>query len=337
LIGDLVPKDRDPETGDPRADLARLVDGYLVTQLLRVAVVLGVPDALADGPRPITDVAREVGAVPELLRRVARGLAAEGVLDELDDDRFALTAMGELLRPATPGTLHGTVLARAGLYFGASAGLPDTVRHGGTPFDTVYGQRFFDYLGADPDQLAVFAASMADRCAHETAAVVAAYDVSGWRSVVDVGGGSGVMLRAVRERAAQADVVLFDRPEVIAGSDLPAVSGDFFEAIEPAGADAYILSRVVHDWDDRDALRILRTCRAVMRQDSVLIIIEAVLPERAVDDRAAVRMDLLMLTLLGGRERTPAEYAALLSAADLRQTALIPTTAGVHVIEARRR
>jgi hypothetical protein len=323
------------EAGNARARLARLADGYLITQLLHVAVVLGVPDALGAGPRPIVDLAREVGVVPELLQRVARGLAAEGVLEELGDGRFALTAMGELLRTGTPGSLRGTVIARGELYFGASAGLLDAVRRGGTPFENVNGRAFFDFVGEDPDRLAAFSASMADRSAHESAAVVAAYDVSGWDSVVDVGGGTGAMLRAVRERAPHADVVLFDRPEVAAGSDLPAVGGDFFEAVVPAGADAYILSRVLHDWDDREALRILQACRAAMRPDSVLMVVEAVLPERAVDDPAAVRMDLMMLVLLGGRERTAAEYARLLEAAGLRQTAVIPTGAGVHVLEGR--
>ena len=317
-----------------RARLARLADGYLVTQLLHVAVALGVPEALVDGPRHVEDVAREVGAEPDLLRRVLRGLAAEDVLAECDDGRFALTPMGTLLRPGVPGSLHGAVLARGGLYSGASAGLLDAVRHGGIPFEKVHGQPFFAHLAEAPERLAAFLGSMADRGAQEAGAVVAAYDFAGLRSVVDVGGGSGALARAVRERAPHADVVLFDRPEVVAGSDLPSVGGDFFVAV-PDGADAYVLSRVLHDWDDADALRILRTCRAAMGPDSVLVVVEAVVPPRAVDDPEAVRMDLHMLTLLGGRERSVAEYRALLAAAGLLLTTEVPTGAGVHVLEAR--
>jgi hypothetical protein len=164
--------------------------------------------------------------------------------------------------------------------------------------------------------------------------VVAAYDMSRSTSVVDVGGGSGTLLRAVRAQVPSADVVLFDQPGVVAGSDLPAVGGDFFTAV-PGGADAYLLSRVLHDWDDEDAVRVLRTCRAAMRPDSVLLVVEAVLPRRAVEDPAAVRMDLHMLVLLHGRERTAAEYSALLDEAGLRLTADVPTAAGVHVLEAR--
>lgn len=314
--------------------LARLADGYLVTQLLHVAVALGVPDALAAGPRSARDLARELGAVPDALHRVLRGLAAEEVLDELPDGRFGLTPVGELLRPGVPGSLPGAVSARGGLYYRSAVALLDAVRNGGTPFEVVEGRPFFDALAADPARLAAFRASMADRSAREASAVVAAYDVSGLTSVVDVGGGPGVLLRAVRERAPSADVLLVDRPEVVAGSDLPAVGGDFFEQV-PAGADAYLLSRVLHDWDDEAARRVLRVCRAAMRPDSVLLVVEAVLPERAADDPAAVRMDLHMLLLLHGRERTAAEYAGLCEAAGLRLTQDVPTDAGVHVLEVR--
>ncbi|SNX95281.1 hydroxyneurosporene-O-methyltransferase [Geodermatophilus sabuli] len=320
--------------GSPADGLARLADGYLVTQLLHVAIALGVPEALTGGPRGADDLAGELGAVPGPLRRVLRGLAAEEVLDELPDGRFALTATGELLLAGTPGSLRGAVTARAELYYRAAAGLLDAVRTGDTPFDVVHGRPFFDHLAAAPERLAAFRASMAGRSAREAGAVVAAYDLTGFASVVDVGGGSGTLLRAVLERVPSADVVLFDQPDVVAGSDLPTVGGDFFTGV-PGGADAYLLSRVLHDWDDGDALRVLRSCRAAMRPDSVLLVVEAVLPRRAVEDPAVVRMDLHMLVLLHGRERTAAEYAALLEEAGLRLTADVPTAAGVHVLEAR--
>ena len=316
-----------------RARLARLTDGYLVTQLLHVAVALGVPEVLDGGPRPVDELAREVGAVPDLLRRVLRGLAAEGVLDELPGDRFGLTAVGDLLRAGAPGSLRGTVVARGRVYYGATAGLLDAVRVGGSAFEQVHGRPFFAYLAEQEDRLAAFLASMADRSAHEAAAVVAAYDFTRFGSVVDVGGGTGALLRAVGEQAPGAGLVLFDRPQVDAGSDLPSVGGDFFDAV-PAGADAYLLSRVLHDWPDDDAVRILRTCRSAMRPDSRLVVVEAVVPERACDDPEAVRMDLHMLALLGGRERTVAELAALLEAVGLHLTAAVATSAGVHVLEA---
>ncbi|MGY1706485.1 methyltransferase [Geodermatophilus sp. SYSU D00697] len=320
--------------GSAASRLARLADGYLVTQLLHACVALGIPEALAAGPRSAGDLAAELGAVPGPLHRVLRGLAAEEVLDELPDGRFALTPVGECLRAGAPESQRGAVTARAELYYRAAAGLLEAVREGGTPFDVVHGRPFFDFLAASPERLAAFRASMADRSAREAGAVVAAYDMTPFASVVDVGGGSGTLLRVIRTAAPAAEVTLFDQPGVVAGSDLPAVSGDFFEEV-PGGADAYVLSRVLHDWDDDDARRILRTCRTAMRPDSVLLVVEAVLPERAADDPAAVRMDLHMLVLLHGRERTADEYAALLEAADLHLTREVPTGVGVHVLEAR--
>jgi hypothetical protein len=321
----------------PAARLARLADGYLVTQLLYAAVVLGVPEALAAGPRDGDDLAAEVGAAPGPLYRVLRGLAAEEVVEERPDGRFALTAVGAHLLATAPVSLRGVVSARGEVYYEAAAGLVDALRGGGAPYEVVHGHPFFAHLAAEPARLAAFQASMADRSTHEAGAVVAAYDVARFRSIVDVGGGGGVLLRAVRERAPHADLVLFDRPEVVAAvADVRGIGGDFFDTV-PAGADAYLLSRVLHDWDDRDALRVLRSCRAAMRPDSVLAVVEAVLPERAVDDPAAVRMDLHMLVLLNGRERTVAEYASLFDAAGLELTDDVPTSGGVHVLEARPR
>ena len=326
-------------TGDPTAAarLARLADGYLATQLLYAAVALGLPEALAGGPRGADDLARELGAVPGLLHRVLRGLAAEEVVDERADGRFALTALGELLTAGSPGSLRGTVSARGEVYYHAAGGLVDALRGGGTPYEIVHGRPFFADLAADPPRRAAFQASMASRSAREAGAVVAAYDVARFGTVVDVGGGGGVLLRAVRDRAPHADLVLFDRPEVVAAVDDPGlrtVGGDFFARV-PGGADLYLLSRVLHDWGDGDATAVLRTCRAAMRPDSVLAVVEAVLPERAVADPAAVRMDLHMLVLLRGRERTVGEFAALFDAAGLRLTADVPTPAGVHVLEVR--
>ena len=151
--------------------------------------------------------------MPGPLHRVLRGLAAEEVLDELPDGRFALTPVWELLRAGVPGSLRSAVAARGGLYYRSAAGLLAAVREGGTPFELVEGRPLFEALAAAPEPQAAFTASMADRSAREAGAVVAAYDVSRFGSVVDVGGGPGVLLRAVRERSPSADVLLFDLPE----------------------------------------------------------------------------------------------------------------------------
>jgi hypothetical protein len=318
----------------PAERLARLVDGYVTTQLLFVVAELRVADALAAGPRTAEELAGQVGADAGVLHRVLRGLAAEEVLDELPGGRFALTGAGELLCDGVPGSQRGAVLARGGLYYGALAGLLDAVRDGGVPFERVHGTSFFAHLDAHPEASARFQASMSVRARREAAAVVAAYDFRGFRSLVDVGGGPGVLLGEIVTAVPEIDAVLFDRPEVVRTATLPAVAGDFFTEV-PAGADCYLLSRVIHDWCDSDAVAILRTCRRAVPDDGTLLLVEAVLPDRAVDDPAAVRMDLHMLTLLGGQERTAAELGALLAPAAFRLERVVPTGAGVHVVEAR--
>jgi hypothetical protein len=177
---------------------------------------------------------------------------------------------------------------------------------------------------------------MAVRAAREAAAVVEAYDFRRFRTLVDVGGGSGVLTRAIREAAPGLSVTLFDRPEVVREAHPPAVGGDFFVEV-PAGADAYVLSRVIHDWSDDDAIAILRTVRRAIPENGTLLLVEAVLPERAADDPAAVRMDVHMLTLLGGQERTADEFAALLAASGFRLDRVLPTgpKSGVHILVAR--
>lgn len=320
----------------PDARLARLTDGYVATQLLWVAAELRIADELAAGPRTAEELAPQVGADAGVLHRVLRGLAAEEVLEELPGDRFGLTATGQLLRDGVEGSQRGAVLARGGLYYGALAGLLDAVRDGAVPFERVHGRTFFAHLDAHPGESARFQASMAVRAAREAAAVVEAYDFRRFRTLVDVGGGPGVLLSAILRAAPSLSAVLFDRPEVVRDAQLPHVGGDFFTEV-PAGADAYVLSRVIHDWSDTEAGAILQTVRRAIRDGGTLLLVEAVLPERAADDPAAVRMDLHMLTLLRGQERTADEFATLLATAGFRLDRVLATgpRSGVHVLVAR--
>jgi len=189
---------------------------------------------------------------------------------------------------------------------------------------------------------------MASRAAQEAADVVAAYDFAPFRRVVDVGGGQGVLLGAVLRAVPALHGVLVDRPAAVdrAKQRLAAAgvadraecaAGDFFDSV-PAGADGYLLSRVIHDWKDEDAVRILGTCRDAMTAASKLLLVEAILPERATDGPAVIRMDLHMLILAGARERTEADYRRLIEKAGLRVQRVLPTRSavGVSVIEATR-
>jgi O-methyltransferase domain len=266
-------------------DLARLIDGYLTTQLLYVAAKLGVADVLADGPRT---AAYAVGADADVLARILRGLVLEDVLAEAGEGRFALTALGEGLREGVAGSLRGAVLVRGEVYWSAAPGLLRSAIEGGTALEHVHGERFFDHLAAEPEREAVFQASMADRARREVADVVAVYDFAGLGELVDVGGGSGVLLEAILRATPGLRGVLVDRPEAVAQAERrlaaagldgrwECVVGDFFDAV-PAGARAYLLSRVIHDWDDADAARVLATCRAAMSGDGRLLLVEGSSP-----------------------------------------------------------
>jgi hypothetical protein len=314
--------------------------------LLYVAARLGVADLLAQGSRTGAEVAAAVGAGPDLLTRVLRGLVLEEVLAEEDGGRFALTELGQCLRTDAPGSMRGSVLARGEVYYQAAAGTLAAVRRGGTAFEHVHGDRFFDHLRRHPEQEAAFQASMAGRSEQEAGDVVAAYDFGGIGRLVDVGGGHGILLGAILRSAPDLHAVLVDQPAVVAearrrlvaegvADRCQLVGGDFFAEV-PAGADAYLLSRVLHDWSDDDARQVLATCRAAMGPGSRLLVVEAILPERAADQPAVIQMDLYMLILLGARERTELQFRHLLADAGFEVRRVVPTRSpvGLSVIEA---
>jgi predicted O-methyltransferase YrrM len=338
--------DGDRRTASGRGELMRLVDGYLVTQLLRVAVELGVADVLAERPRSAAAVAEAAGVDAARLARVLRGLAAEGVVEERSDGVFALTPMGEWLRSDVPGSLDGPVVARSELYYPAATELLDAVRDGGTPFERLHGEPFFAYVARDEGRETAFQGSMRGRAVEEANAFVAAYDIGGLRRIVDVGGGEGTFLARLLAAAPELHGVLMDRAPVIeraratlaaagVGERCECVPGDFFAAV-PDGGDAYLLSRILHDWEDADAGRILAACRAAMAPGAVLLVVDAILPRRARDMPEAIRMDLLMLMLVGARERTEREFAALLGDSGFALRRVVPTRSptGIGVLEA---
>ena len=242
--------------------------------------------------------------------------------------------------------MRGPLLVRGELYYQAAAGTLAAVRQGGTAFEQVYRDRFFEYLSRHPEQEAVFQGSMTGRSEQEAGDVVAAYDFGGLGRLVDVGGGYGILLAAVLRAAPELHAVLVDQAAVVeqARRRLAAegvagrcelVAGDFFADV-PAGADAYLLSRVLHDWVDDVARRLLATCRSAMAPGSRLLIVEAILPERAREQPAVIRMDLHMLVLLGARERTEAQFRRLLAESGFEVRRVVPTrsAAGLSVIEA---
>jgi predicted O-methyltransferase YrrM len=328
------------------AQLARrlqaLMDGYLTTQVLYAASALGVLDALATRPQTAADVAGAVGVAEGPLRRILRGLVIEEVSVERADGTFELTEVGVAL-----ARLPGPLQVRATLYYRAAGGLLDAVRTGGTAFETVYGQPFFRYLDTESEAQAAFEASMAGRAVAEARDVVAAYDFRPYRTIVDVGGGRGILLSAILHAVPHATGVLLDRPDVVAqarkhlgaaGLDdrVRLVTGDFFDEV-PAGGDAYLLARILHDWDDDAAVAILDRCRTAMAPESHLLVVDALLPERADPSTpGAIRMDLHMLELFGSAERTGNQLTALLARSGFTVQRIVEThsPAGIGIVEA---
>jgi hypothetical protein len=321
--------------------------GFLIARSICVVARLGIADLLNDGPLDAETLAGAAGAHAPSLYRVLRTLASVGIFAEGNDGRFGLTPRAEPLRRDAPDSIRAYILLLdEEWYSGPADHLLHSVQTGRPAFDQVHGTDFFTFLARDPGATAVFDAAMTSRSVQENDAIASAYDFSGLETLVDVGGGHGSLLAAILLANPGLRGVLFDRPQVVAeaghqletaglGGRCEVVGGDFFESV-PAGGDAYILKRVLHDWDDERASAILRTCHRAMADGGRLLVVELVLPPGN-EPSLGKLFDLLMLVDLGGRERTEADYRALLAGAGFELTAITPTRSLVSVVEGMRR
>jgi hypothetical protein len=324
------------------AELRRLVNGYQVSQAIHVAAVLGIADLLADGPRASDDLAEATESNPDALYRVLRALASVGVFEEQDARRFALTPLGDCLRSDAPEPVGGwAAFIGRPYYWQAWSSLLHSVRTGETAFREVHGVDVWEFRARESEEAPIFDRAMTDSTRRVNRALLDAYDFGRFATVADVGGGHGVLLAALLAEHPQMRGILFDQPHVVAKADgvlgavadrCEVVGGSFFESV-PEGADAYILKSVIHDWEDDEALAILRTCRRAIRPNASLLVVEwEIGPPN--EGHAAKFGDLNMLVAPGGRERTTDEYAALLASAGFRLTRAVPTRSGLSVIEA---
>ena len=328
----------------PSEQMIQMTSGHVIAQALYVAAELGIADLLATGPHTSAELADTTGVHGPSLYRVLRALASLGVFVEQEGQTFGLTPLGETLRSDVPGSVRAWALVNCGVSWRAYGELLYSVRTGQPGFDRAYGMSVFDYTARHPDALALFGKMLIDFSVQEVAAVASAFSLSDAKSVVDVGGGSGNLLGALLEANPSLTGTVFERPPVAetaiqwlhaAGlshrSDV--LEGDFFESI-PTGGDVYVLSHVIHDWDEAHCLTLLGNCRRAMAPGGRLLIVEMVLP--AANQPSPGRLlDLIMLANSPrGQERTLDEYRDLLARADFRLARVVPTASPVSVIEA---
>jgi len=332
-----------PNQPPPVARLAQMATGHFLARIVYVAAKLGIADQLAGAPKSAAEISSALGCDTKSLHRFMRTLTNFDILAPLSDGKFALTPLGDALRTDAPGFARSSILTMGGpIFWNAFSELQYTIETGKPATEKVLGMGAWDYLGQHPNDARRFSETMLNAHGAEPAAVAEAYDVSSVGVVVDVGGASGKMLASILSKYAGVRGVLFDLPQ--ATTEAPALlkdrgiaervtteHGSFFDGV-PVGGDVYILSHIIHDWSDEQSLAILKRCRASMKSESRLLLIELVLNEEGVSGFGSA--DVVMMTLLGGAERTTNEYAELFSRAGLRLSRVVKTTTSASIIEA---
>jgi orsellinic acid C2-O-methyltransferase len=325
-----------------------LITGSWIAQVACVAAELGIPDLLRDGPMSNEDLAAVTDSHAPSLQRLLRALVTLDLCRERDDGLFEVTEMGSLLSSDAPQSLRHWAI-----WWGAHLGpvwqqLVYSIRTGKSARALITGMEGFEHLERDPESAAVFHRALVEVTRLSAGAVVAAYDFSRARRIVDVGGGYGELLAAILRANPAASGVLFDLAhasdgarrlfqESNLGGRCEFVAGDFLDSV-PTGGDAYLLKSVIHDWDDIRAARILMNCRAAMTQASRLLLVEQVMPDRlsaTAAHQSVACSDLNMLVAHGARERTEREHRGLLRSAGLDVTSILPTSSSFTIIEAQ--
>jgi hypothetical protein len=326
----------------PNVRLFELVASIVPAKALGVVAELGVADHLGDQPMPVDALAAATGTNPGALYRILRLLASIGIFTEVDGRRFGHTDLSRALRSDDPAKARAAVRMMAGTWMWKGFGAMDTsVTTGDTGWASAIGEPIFDWLSHQPAEAVLFNEAMIGIHGGEVPAVAAAYPFTG--TVIDVGGGVGNMIAQVLTAHPGTRGVVFDLPHTMDGAQrrLAAAglgdrasfeAGSFFERV-PAGGDAYILSHIIHDWDEDRAVAILDHCRAAKNPGGKVLIVEMVVTPPNVPHPAKM-LDIVMLTIPGGRERTADEYGELLTKAGLRLTRVIPTMSPVSIIEA---
>jgi hypothetical protein len=321
--------------------LFQMATGYWLSQAIYVAAKLGIADLLENGAKSSVELASAASCDPPSLLRVLRALSSAGVLSQVGGDSFSLARLGSALRSNIPGSLRNIVITIGEIHYLACGELLHTVQTGSPAFNRVFGASLFEYLQRNPHASGAFSRGMTDLSCLLARAVLLAYDFSEIASIVDVGGGEGELLRSILELYPEMMGTVFDLPNELCSTRCNGngsgrysyVPGNFFDSV-PENAEAYVLCGVLHDWSDERARIILRNCRKAIAKDGRVLIIETIVPKTNVASFSKL-LDINMMVMTSGRERTQSEFRALLDAADFKVTRIISTLAPQSIIEAR--
>jgi hypothetical protein len=324
--------------------LLDMILGTWTTQTLSTAAELEIADVLKSGPLSAGEVAERTKTHPDIMYRILRTLASLGVLEQSNDKRFALTEMGQLMRSDAPGSLRAMALmCGSSWHHKAWEVLAECARTGvafGAPL--AFGTSLWDYFDKHKQHFDVFNDAMTGASTNMHAMAVEAYDFAGIERLVDVGGGHGRLLGMILQKYPTMRGVLFDRPSLADGArreltklgvaDRCEFVGGNFLASVPGGADAYIMSHVLHDWADDRALLILKNCRSAIKEGGKLLVVDAVIKPGNEPDWGKL-MDLEMMLLYGGRDRTEEELASMFRQAGFKLNRVIPTRSQTSIVE----
>jgi len=324
--------------------MLQIISGFWISRGVYVIAKLGIPDLLKSGPKTAEELAEATKMHAPSLFRILRALASVGVLSSANGGRFAQTPVSETLVTDAPGSLRWFAVSELGQeHYPAWGNLMHSVKTGEIAFDNFFGVDIWKYFQQTPEDAAVFNDSMSSVTAATNEAILSLYDFSNFGTVVDVGGGHGGLITSILKSNPKVKGVLFDAPQVIEGARpkleaaglaqrCETVAGDFFKSV-PAGGDAYVMKWIIHDWDDEKSITILRNCRSRMRANGRLILVDCVVPESD-EPHFSKFIDLNMLVMTGGKERTAKEFEQLLGAAGFKLLRIIPTELPTSIVEA---
>jgi ubiquinone/menaquinone biosynthesis C-methylase UbiE len=327
----------------PPIQMLQIISGFWVARCVYVVAKLGIADLINDGPRTADELAAATSTHAPSLFRVLRALAAVGVVTQDDQNRFGSTPLSQTLCANAPGSIRAFAMTELGEeHYPAWGELLYSVRTGGIAFDKAFGEPVWEFFAKNPENAQIFNDAMSGMTAQANEAVHAAYAFSGINKIIDVGGGHGGLITGILKKNPQMRGILFDAPPVIEGATTRVqesgvadrcelVAGDFFKSV-PEGGDGIVMKWIIHDWNDEQSISIMKNCHRALPAGGKLILIEAVVPDTN-EPHFSKFIDLNMLVITGGRERTPEEFRQLYEASGFKLSRIVPTESPFSAIE----